>query len=232
MTTPRRDWVRIIGLTGATLMVAGAVTLGGLGIGRATGLIDASQFPQGRGDGMMRGRGHMDDGFGMMQGRGEGRHGGRGHMDNGFGMMQGQMGGFGMMQGQAIDGFGMMGQTQSVSEADVLVSVLSALQAEQALAQTLVADHPELAAVVSARNADIATISGWLQSWYPDTAVPSVSAVSGSIEDLQVLMMHNSQHLLKAASLTSGEHAELTQWLSDVVVKRATEFATVYGQSS
>ena len=212
MTTPRRDWVRIIGLTGATLMVAGAVTLGGLGIGRATGLIDASQFPQGRGNGMMGGRGHMQDGLGMMQGRGDGRmHGGRDHME---------------------DGFGMMGQAQSISEADVLVGALSALQAEQALAQALVADHPELAAVVSARSADIATLSGWLESWYPETAAPVATAASGSIEDLQLLMMHNSQHFLKAASMTSGEHAELTQWLSDGVIKRATEFATVYGQSS
>jgi len=212
MTTPRRDWVRIIGLTGATLMVAGAVTLGGLGIGRATGLIDASQFLQGRGNGMMGGRGRMQDGLGMMQGRGDGRmHGGRGHME---------------------DGFGMMGQAQSISEADVLVGALSALQAEQALAQALVADHPELAAVVSARSADIATLSGWLESWYPETAAPVATAASGSIDDLQLLMMHNSQHLLKAASMTSGEHAELTQWLSDGVIKRATEFATVYGQSS
>lgn len=212
MTTPRRDWVRIIGLTGATLMVAGAVTLGGLGIGRATGLIDASQFPQGRGNGMMGGRGHMQDGLGMMQGRGDGRmHGGRDHME---------------------DGFGMMGQAQSISEADVLVGALSALQAEQALAQALVADYPELAAVVSARSADIATLSGWLESWYPETAAPVATAASGSIEDLQLLMMHNSQHFLKAASMTSGEHAELTQWLSDGVIKRATEFATVYGQSS
>lgn len=225
MTTPRRDWVRIIGLTGATLMVAGAVTLGGLGIGRATGLIDASQFPQGRGNGMMGGRGHMQDGLGMMQGRGDGRmHGGRGHMQDGFGMMQGR--------GHMEDGFGMMGQAQSISEADVLVGALSALQAEQALAQALVADHPELAAVVSARSADIATLSGWLESWYPETAAPVATAASGSIEDLQLLMMHNSQHLLKAASMTSGEHAELTQWLSDGVIKRATEFATVYGQSS
>jgi hypothetical protein len=211
MTTVRRDWVRIIGLTGAALMVAGAVTLGGLTIGRATGLIDASLFPKMRGNGMMHGRGHMDGGAGMMGGRGDGMMGGRGHKEGGFGMM---------------------GQAQSVSEADVLVKALSALQAEQSLAQALVADYPELAPVVSARTADIATLSDWLGSWYPDAVVPTAEAATGSIEDLQWLMLHNSQHLLKAASTTSGEHAELTQWLADVAVNRAAEFAAVYGQNS
>jgi len=218
MTTVRRDWVRIIGLTGATLMVAGAVTLGGLTIGRATGLIDASLFPKMRGNGMMHGRGHMDGGAGMMGGRGDDTMGGRGHMDGGG-------------RGHKEGGFGMMGQAQSVSEADVLVEALSALQAEQSLAQALVADHPELAPVITARTADIATLSGWLSSWYPDAVVPTAAAATGSIEDLQWLMMHNSQHLLKATSMTSGEHAELTQWLTDAVGKRASEFAAVYGES-
>ena len=60
-TSTKRDWVRIIGITGATLVVAGAVTIGGLWAATATGLIEAPTrmaMMGGRG-GMMGGRGGM-----------------------------------------------------------------------------------------------------------------------------------------------------------------------------
>ncbi|MFZ9858610.1 MAG: hypothetical protein ACO3F2_09820, partial [Roseiflexaceae bacterium] len=64
-TSTKRNWVRIIGITGATLVVAGAVTLGGLWAATTTGLIEAPTRM-----GMMGGRGGMmGDHEGKMGGR-------------------------------------------------------------------------------------------------------------------------------------------------------------------
>jgi hypothetical protein len=39
MTTTKRDWIRTIGITGATLITLGALTMGGLYAANATGVI-------------------------------------------------------------------------------------------------------------------------------------------------------------------------------------------------
>ena len=73
MTTTKRDWIRTIGITGATLITLGALTMGGLFAANAAGVIT---LPAGRAGQMMGGRGGHD---GMMGGRGG--HGGM--MQNG-----------------------------------------------------------------------------------------------------------------------------------------------------
>lgn len=219
MTAPRRDWVRVLGITGATLVVAGALTMAGLGIAQATGVVTTPMM----GSGSM----HGGNGFGMMQGDrdGSGMMGKRGRMHggDGFGMMQGERG-----RGR---GYGDAQQTQMTDETIVL-NVIDALQQEQALATALVASNPALQSIADARAQEIAALTSLATAWYPDATIPTAVAASGTLADLQLLMTENTSHLQRMTAKLTFEHEELSTWVTNALQSRAQEMPLLYGESS
>ena len=226
MTTQHRNWVRIIGITGAVLVVASALTLGGLFLANATGVITLPQSSRGM---------HMDVTNGMIGGMfgGRGGHEGRTRDHGGKHGRGGDMmpsGGMGM-----LDGMGGMqfGGIQVSPEAKSLIHTIEVLQYEQALATALADTSPAAKAIAATRVSEIATLTAWATEWYPDGTVPTAPSASGTIADLRQLVTHNTLRIDKAATKVTFTHAELQQWLMDSLPRRATESATlIEGQTS
>jgi hypothetical protein len=240
MTTTKRDWIRTIGITGATLITLGALTMGGLFAANAAGVITlpagrAGQMMGGRGghDGMMGGRGGHD---GMMGGRGGhdgmmGGRGGHGGMMGGRGGHGGMMGGHdGMMGGRGGHG-GMMqnGAQATAADAQVLQYTLHMLQQEQALASALGTSNPTAKAIAASRATDITTISNWLKTWYPNETIPTAPSASGTVAELRQMMQHHDLKLDKVATNGTFAHPELQQWLTDSLKQRAADVSALFG---
>ena len=166
MTTRNRDWVRIIGITGVVLLIVGALTMGGLLVANATGLITLPQ--------PMRGM-HMNG----MNGMNDDMFGGRGGKQHGHGDMHGR--GNDMMP---FDGM-QFGGTQVAPQANVLLHTIAMLQREQALATALADASPAAKAIAATRATEIATLTGWANEWYPDATVPASPSATGTITDLR-----------------------------------------------
>jgi hypothetical protein len=218
-TTTKRDWVRIIGITGASLVVAGAVTIGSLWAATAAGLIETPTTHMG----MMGGRGGMmGDHDGMMGGRG-------GMMGDHDGMMNGRGGKMrdhdGMMNGRG----GMF--LQSAGDQAYLEHMIIALQTEQNVANLLADTNAAAKLIAESRAKDIAALTELQKSWYPDAAIPTTSVTTATIDDLQELMLHNSV-MLERLSTTTFEHPELATWLTQNLIQRANEIASLYGPQS
>ncbi len=203
MTNTKRDWVRTIGITGATLLTIGALTMGGLFVANATGVIS---LPAGRG-GQMMGR-HGGHGGQMM-----GRHGGRGQ----GGKMDGGRGGMLQSGGQV-----------TTADARVLQHTLHMLQQEQALASALGASNPTAKAIAASRATDIATISNWLKTWYPNETIPTAPSASGTVVELRQLMQHHDLKIDQIATNGKFEHPELQKWLADSLKQRARDVSTLF----
>jgi len=227
MTNTKRDWVRTIGITGATLLTIGALTMGGLFAANATGVIS---LPAGRG-GQMMGRhgGHGGQMMGRHGGHGGqmmGRHGGRGGND---GMMGGGRGQGGMMSGGRGQGGMMQSDGQATTaDAQVLQHTLHMLQQEQALASALGASNPTAKAIAASRATDIATISNWLKTWYPNETIPTAPSASGTVVELRQLMQHHDLKIDQIATNGKFEHPELQKWLADSLKQRARDVSTLF----
>jgi hypothetical protein len=207
-TAPKRDWVRMIGLTGAALVVAGVVTMGGLWAATATGLIEAPARM-----GVMGGRdGMMGDHDGMMM-RGRGEMGGRGGMMGGKGEMGGRGGMFHAVTGDQA----------------YLEHVLMVLQTEQNVASLLADTNAAAKVIAESRAKDIATLTELQKTWYPDAATSSTSVTTATIDDLQELLLHNTA-MLERLSTATFEHPELTTWATQNLVQRANEIVSLYAQ--
>jgi hypothetical protein len=220
MTTTKRDWIRTIGITGATLITLGALTMGGLFAANAAGVIT---LPAGRAGQMMGGRGGHD---GMMGGRG-----GHGGMMGGRGGHGGMMGGHdGMMGGRGGHG-GMMqnGAQATAADAQVLQYTLHMLQQEQALASALGTSNPTAKAIAASRATDITTISNWLKTWYPNETIPTAPSASGTVAELRQMMQHHDLKLDKVATNGTFAHPELQQWLTDSLKQRAADVSALFG---
>jgi hypothetical protein len=233
MTTTKRDWIRTIGITGATLITLGALTMGGLFAANAAGVITlpagrAGQMMGGRGghDGMMGGRGGHD---GMMGGRGGhgGMMGGRGGHG---GMMGGRGGHDGMMGGRGgRDGMMQNGAQATAADAQVLQYTLHMLQQEQALASALGTSNPTAKAIAASRATDITTISNWLKTWYPNETIPTAPSASGTVAELRQMIQHHDLKLDKVATNGTFAHPELQQWLTDSLKQRAADVSALFG---
>ena len=197
MTTTKRDWIRTIGIAGATLITLGALTMGGLFAANAAGVIS---LPAGRGGQMMGGRGGHG---GMMGGRG--------------GQMKGSRGG--MMQN---------GAQATAADAQVLQHTLHMLQQEQALASALGASNPTAKAIAASRATDIATISNWLKTWYPNETIPTAPSASGTVVELRQMMQHHDLLIDQVATNGKFEHPELQKWLTDSLKQRASDVSTLF----
>ena len=227
MTNTKRDWVRTIGITGATLLTIGALTMGGLFVANATGVIS---LPADRG-GQMMGRhggrgGQMMGRHGGHGGQMMGRHGGHG------GQMMGRQGGRGqggMMGGGRGQG-GMMqsGGQATTADAQVLQHTLHMLQQEQALASALGASNPTAKAIAASRATDIVTISNWLKTWYPNETIPTAPSASGTVVELRQLMQHHDLKIDQIATNGKFEHPELQKWLADSLKQRARDVSTLF----
>jgi hypothetical protein len=226
MTNTKRDWVRTIGITGATLLTIGALTMGGLFAANATGVIS---LPAGRGGKMMgRHGGHGGQMMGRHGGHGGqmmGRHGGRGQ----GGMMSGGRGQGGMMGGGRGQGGMMQSDGQATTaDAQVLQHTLHMLQQEQALASALGASNPTAKAIAASRATDIATISNWLKTWYPNETIPTAPSASGTVVELRQLMQHHDLKIDQIATNGKFEHPELQKWLADSLTQRARDVSTLF----
>jgi len=223
MTTTKRDWIRTIGITGATLITLGALTMGGLFAANAAGVIT---LPAGRAGQMMGGRGGHD---GMMGGRGEhgGMMGGRGGHG---GMMGGRGGHDGMMGGRGgRDGMMQNGAQATAADAQVLQYTLHMLQQEQALASALGTSNPTAKAIAASRATDITTISNWLKTWYPNETIPTAPSASGTVAELRQMIQHHDLKLDKVATNGTFAHPELQQWLTDSLKQRAADVSALFG---
>jgi hypothetical protein len=236
MTNTKRDWVRTIGITGATLLTIGALTMGGLFAANATGVIS---LPAGRG-GQMMGRhgGHGGQMMGRHGGHGGqmmGRHGGRGGNDGMMGggrgqggMMGGGRGQGGMMGGGRGQGGMMSGGQATTADAQVLQHTLHMLQQEQALASALGASNPTAKAIAASRATDIVTISNWLKTWYPNETIPTAPSASGTVVELRQLLQHHDLKIDQIATNGKFEHPELQKWLADSLKQRARDVSTLF----
>ena len=218
MTTTKRDWIRTIGITGATLITLGALTMGGLFAANATGVIT---LPAGRGGQMMGGRGGHD---GMMGGRG-----GHGGMMGGRGGHGGMMGGRGGQMMGGRDGMMQNGAQATAADAQVLQHTLHMLQQEQALASALGTSNPTAKAIATSRATDITTISNWLKTWYPNETIPTAPSASGTVAELRQMMQHHDLMLDKVSTNGTFEHPELQKWLTDSLKQRATDVSALFG---
>jgi len=217
MTTQKRDWVRIIGITGATLVIAGGITLGSMKVAEATGYVTLpARAGHMKGDGS-NGRGFSMGGAGSM-------NGGRTHRQHRDGQMNGQ----GMMGGNGMT-FGRSGQTATGDE-QIVQHVLMMLQSEQYMATELGASESVAQTIAATRAAEITAITALQTQWYPDgTAVtPPVSMKVTSIDELRQEMLHHSQMLEQINAAASYEHPELATWIQTTLAKRATEITTLY----
>lgn len=228
-TSTKRNWVRIIGITGASLVVAGAVTMGGLWAATTTGLISAPTRM-----GMMGGKGEMG-GRGMMGGKSE--MGGRGMMgDHERMVIVGKHRGMKDGRGGKMDGHnGMMkgGRSGKFAEATgdqaYLARMLMILQTEQNVAKLLVDTNTAAKVIAESRAKDIATLTELQKNWYPNAAMPSTSVTTATIDDLQELLLHNTA-MFERLSTATFEHPELATWLTQNLIQRANEIATLYAQ--
>ena len=237
MTNTKRDWVRTIGITGATLLTIGALTMGGLFAANATGVISlpADRGGQmmgrhgGRGgnDGMMGGRGGHD---GMMGGRGGhgGMMGGRDGMMGGRGGHGGMMGGRGGQMKGSRGGMMQNGAQATAADAQVLQHTLHMLQQEQALASALGASNPTAKAIAASRATDIATISNWLKTWYHNETIPTAPSASGTVVELRQMMQHHDLLIDQVATNGKFEHPELQKWLADSLKQRTRDVSTLF----
>ena len=240
MTNTKRDWVRTIGITGATLLTIGALTMGGLFAANATGMIT---LPAGRGGQMMGGRGGQMMGgrggqmMGRQGGRGGqmmGRQGGRGGQMMGRqgghdGMMGGDFGQGGMMGKQGHGGMMQFGAQATAADAQVLQHTLHMLQQEQALASALGTSNPTAKAIAASRATDITTISNWLKTWYPNETIPTAPSASGTIAELRQLLQHHDLMIDQIATNGKFEHPELQKWLTDSLKQRANDVSALFG---
>lgn len=206
MTTRNRDWVRMIGIAGVVLLVVGAITMGGLFVANASGLVTLPQPMRGK-------HGKSDMNGGMFAGRGGKRH------DHGD--MHGR--------GNNMMPFGGMnfGGTQVAPEADVLLHTIAMLQREQALATALADASPAAKAIATTRATEIATLTAWANQWYPDATVPASPSANGTITDLRQMLTKHTLRIDQAGSDVTFTHAELQQWLLDALQRRATESTTL-----
>ncbi|MCX6016545.1 MAG: hypothetical protein NT020_13305 [Chloroflexales bacterium] len=234
MTNTKRDWVRTIGITGATLLTIGALTMGGLFAANATGVIS---LPAGRGSQMMgRHGGHGGQMMGRHGGHGGqmmGRHGGHGgQMMGGRGGHDGMMGGGrgqgGKMGKQGHGGMMQFGGQATAADAQVLQHTLHMLQQEQALANALGTSNPTAKAIAASRATDIATISNWLKTWYPNEMIPTHPSASGTVVELRLLMQHHDLKIDQIATNGEFEHPELQKWLADSLKQRARDVSTLF----
>jgi len=227
MTNTKRDWVRIIGITGATLVLAGGLTLGGLKVAEATGYVTLPAR------GMHKMGQQQDGGFGMgqMHGFGKDQRGGRRN-----GGKDGAMGGFGDAQGQG-NGRGMMdgsgfGQVQAAGDEQIIQHVLTMLQDEQVSAAAVGATESAAKAIATNRSAEIVAIQTLQKQWYPD-AVAITAPQAGSattIDEFRQEMLHHSQVLENINASATFEHPELATWVAKVLAQRATEITTLYSK--
>jgi len=238
MTNTKRDWIRTIGITGATLLTVGALTMGGLFAANATGVIS---LPAGRG-GQMMGRqggrggemmGRQGGRGGEMMGRqggrgGEmmGRQGGRGGHD---GMMGGGFGQGGMMGKQGHGGMMQFGGQATAADAQVLQHTLHMLQQEQALASALGASNPTAKAIAASRATDITTITNWLKTWYPNETIPTAPSASGTVVELRQMMQHHDLQIDQVVTNGKFDHPELQKWLTDSLKQRANDVSALFG---
>jgi len=235
MTTTKRDWVRTIGITGATLVLAGGLTLGGLKIAEATGYVTLPT----RGGHMMgpqQGSGFGKDrtgGFGMGQ-RGGRSHGHEDGMMGGFGAEQGPTNGRGMMDGSGADGmmqFG-QGQTQATGDAQIVQHVLMMLQDEQLSAAAIGTSESAAKAIATTRATELAAVQAFQTQWYPAAeALPTTAKGSATtIDELRQELLHHSQMLEQINASATIEHPELAAWVKNTLAKRATEITTLYSK--
>lgn len=218
MTNTKRDWVRTIGITGATLLTIGALTMGGLFVANATGVIS---LPAER-SGQMMGR---HGGQGGRGGQMMGRQGGRGDQMMG---RQGGRGQGGKMGKQDRGGKLQSGGQATTADARVLQRTLHMLQQEQALASALGASNPTAKAIAASRATDIATISNWLKTWYPNETIPTAPSASGTVVELRQLMQHHDLKIDQIATNGKFEHPELQKWLADSLKQRARDVSTLF----
>ncbi len=217
MTTQKRDWVRIIGITGAALVIAGGITLGSLKVAEATGYVTLPARAA-----HMKGDGSNGRGFGM--GGAGAMNGGRNHRQH----RDGQMNNHGMM-GSAGMGFGRSGQAAAGDEA-IVQHVLLMLQAEQQMATELGASESVAQSIAASRAAEVTAITAMQTQWYPDSSAvtpPEITKVT-SIEEFRQEMLHHSQILEQINAKATYEHPELATWVQATLVKRATEITTLY----
>jgi hypothetical protein len=231
-TSTKRDWVRMIGITGTTLIVAGAVTMGGLWTATATGLIDVPTRignMGGRG-GMMGEYGGNMGGRGGMMGEYGGNMGGRGGMMGEYG---GNMGGRGGMMGEHGGNMGGRGGmfARMMGDQSYLTHLLVALQNEQAIANLLADSNTAAKVIAESRAKDIAALTELQKTWYPDSAIPSTTVSTATIDDLKVVLLQNTV-MIERISDATFEHPELATWLNQHMIQRANEIANLYGQQS
>lgn len=230
MTQQKRDWVRIIGITGATLVLAGGLTLGGLRVAEATGLVTMPTRQHGQG--MQNGFGQQGDqgmmgGFGKQNGQGKmgGRRGDR-HGD------QGMMGGFGQQGGQGNRGMmGGFGQQQAAGDEQLLTHLIQVLTEEQASATAVGATESAAKAIAATRTAQVGELTALLTKWYPSATAPAAQTGNATtVEELRQELLHHSQMLEGLAGSATFEHPELKTWLTGVLATRATEVTTLYSK--
>ena len=245
MTTQKRDWVRIIGITGATLLAAGAITTGGLFAANATGLITLPQPQHGMHMGQQGGDGMMGGDMGGGRGGDHGGRGGRGGDKGGRGGDQGGRGGdqgWGgdMMPNGGMGGMGMIGEsgvtrfdgTQISPEEQTLVRAIDMLQHEQALATALAPTSPAAKAIAATRTSEITALTAWVKEWYPSATIPTAPSASGTLADLRQMIGKHSVQIDHVSTGATFSHSELQQWLKDAVLRRATESTTLFDAQS
>ncbi len=217
MTTQKRDWVRIIGITGATLVIAGGITLGSMKVAEATGYVTLPARA-----GHMKGVGSNGRGFSM--GGAGSMNGGRTHRQHRDGQMNGQ----GMMGGNGMT-FGRSGQATTGDE-HIVQHVLMMLQSEQQMATELGESESVAQTIAATRAAEITAITALQTQWYPDASAvtPPVLTKVTSIDELRQEMLHHSQMLEQINAPATYEHPELATWIQTTLAKRATEITTLY----
>lgn len=220
MTSKTRNWVRIIGITGAALVIAGGITLGSLKVAEATGYVTLpTRAARMHGYGTHgRGSGMNDHGY---------MHGGRKSRQH----RDGQMGGQGMKGGRRSNGmaYGFSGQTQS-GDAYILQHVLMMLQSEQRIATELGTNDSVAQTIAVTRAAEITAVTALQTQWYPDAGAVTVPSTYNmlSINELRQTMLQHSQLLEQINAGASYEHPELASWVQATLAKRATEITTLY----
>ena len=224
-TSTKRDWVRMSGITGASVVVAGAVTMGGLGAARATGLVDVPSRI-----GMMGKHGGNMDGRGGMMGEHGGNMGGRGGM---MGEHGGNMGGRGGMMGEHGGNMGGRGGmfARMMGDQSYLTHLLVVLQNEQSIANFLADSNTAAKVIAESRAKDIAVLTELQKTWYPDAAIPSTTVSTATIDDLKAVLLQNTVMIERISDVTF-EHPELATWLNQHMIQRANEIASLYGQQS
>jgi len=216
MTTQKRDWVRTIGITGATLAIAGGLTLGGLMVANSAGLVTLPAHTAH----MMHGK--MNRGIGMSQGSGmrSDRHRGQAHrMRDGFGY-----GARGMMDEQR--------STQAAGDERIMQHIQIMLLDEQRSATAIGTTESAAKAIAASRSTELSAIQALQIQWYPTAqeATPSNQGSATTIDQLRQEMLHHSKVLEKINTAATFEHPELAAWITRTLANRATEITTLYAK--